>query len=90
MGQIVDNPDPDIAWNAARLGSGDASLCNTALMRSTPIAVWSQHLEIYEIEQSVSADVKMTHFKSAMLDIVTSYCIAIQVLIANAGQENRA
>ena len=88
--KIIENPDPQVAYDAAKAGGGATSLCNGALMRITPLAVWAQRLPIQDLEKAVSADIKMTHFKKAMLDIVTAYCIAIKTLIRHAGKENRA
>ena len=81
LADCIDNPDPNIAYTAARTGRGHSSQSNGALMRVTPLAVWTQHLEVHELEQAVSADVKMTHTKSTMLDIVTAYCLGIRALI---------
>ena len=59
-------------------------------MRATPLAVWSQHLNLTELQQAVTGDVRFMHSLPAMTNIVTTYCIVVGTLIRNAGEDNRA
>ena len=85
LAPIRNKPDPQVAYNAAARGVRATSLSNGSLMRATPLAVWSQHLNLTELRQVVGADVRMTHAMPLMTDCVTAYCIAIRTLLANAG-----
>mmetsp|Transcript_28746 Transcript_28746/g.33786 ORF Transcript_28746/g.33786 Transcript_28746/m.33786 type:complete len:95 (-) Transcript_28746:196-480(-) len=58
-------------------------------MRITPLAVWARNLSTSELEQVVVADVSFTHSKKDMWDIVSCYCLAIQVLLKNPEDPNR-
>jgi ADP-ribosylglycohydrolase len=65
-------------------------MSNGSLMRITPMAVWCQNLPTEGLEKAVIADVSMTHAKIDMFDISIAYVLAIQTLIKNPEDPNRA
>ena len=87
LGPLVtckDNPDPELAYEAARGGVGTTSMSNGSMMRASPLAVWAQHLTVDELWHAVKSDVTFMHSKVEMTDIVTAYCLAIKLLVKNA------
>ena len=86
----IHNPDPRVAFEAAKRGPGPESLSNGTLMRITPLAVWARDLNMEELKLCVKADASFMHSNPAMWDICTTYCLAIKVLLKNATSENRA
>jgi ADP-ribosylglycohydrolase len=91
LGPLADYPMPCPAASidAARYGPGATSLSNGSLMRITPLAVWAQNLSLEEMRECVVKDVSLMHSKSEMWDLCTAYCLAIKVLIKNAGETGR-
>ena len=90
LAKCRDNPDPQVSYKAAAKGYAATSLSNGSLMRATPLAVWSQNLNLSELQQAVTGDVRFMHSLPAMTNIVTAYCIVVGTLIRNAGEDNRA
>ena len=84
------NPNPNLAYAAAKTGMGATSLSNGSMMKTTPLAVWARNLSLEELEKCVQADVAMMHSKREMWDLVTAYCLAIKTLIKNTEREDRA
>ena len=88
--ECLENPDPNLAWEAAKEGHGAQSLSNGSLMRMTPMAVFCRNLLPGELQKCVYADCAMVHSNPTMLRICKSYCLAIQALLRNIDKPNRA
>ena len=90
LAECLDNPNPEVAKGAARCARTRTSMSNGSLMRITPLAVWARNLQLHGVEQAVVADVSLMHSKCDMWDLITAYCLAIQTLLKNPENEQRA
>ena len=59
-------------------------------MKITPLAVWAQNLTEQGVSDAVKKDVEIIHSEDLMAQIVTTYCLAIQFLIKNPSDKERA
>ena len=59
-------------------------------MRATPLAVWCQNLPSQQITKAVDQDVTLVHSNPLMVEVVATYCAAIQSLIQNHDVPERA
>jgi len=50
LSEVRDDPDPELAYAAARENEGAESLSNGCMMRVTPLAVWGRNLSIVDLE----------------------------------------
>ena len=65
-------------------------MSNGAMMSITPLAIWSRHQSVANLKNIVTQVVSLTHGKKEMHDLCTAYCLAIQTLVKNAHDQNRA
>ena len=59
-------------------------------MKITPLAVWAQNLTEEGVAEAVKKDVEYIHSEDMMTQLVTTYCLAIQYLIQNPNEVDRA
>ena len=59
-------------------------MSNGALMRITPIAIYTCKLSAENAREVIDADVLLTHPSKACCDIIYMYCSSIHFLINNA------
>ena len=69
LSECLENPNPNLSYEAARDGPGAESMSNGSLMRATPLAVWTHNLNEEELQDCVQADVALMHSQKAMWDL---------------------